>query len=258
MNVQARIVHLATDETAQPILVQNFSSNSLLPKESRRQQLDDKAQRAPVLWKTLAADFINSADWTPVNEQEDSRLLDTIDPRKPPSKEMTSEELRTVFGKLRTNYSKCHANYHASGKGIEGDGDGDDDFFENFTHGSLIFLYMHKLFSGMPPSFMSRDMPVSVQTDIGCGGKSEGNKRKRQYKELPPVVNLTGPSATETKREEAMANYYEAMHTQMRLATMSTLMESDSYKTNLTEEERACCSEIYKKCVLGDAFNIPK
>lgn len=269
VNLQARVAHMAVEgEESEAILVNIFSSQSLLTKAARRSILDDKSVRNKELWLRLADDFINNSAWNPVNEFEDSRL-DYVDPRFPPTKPITAEQLRKMWSDLRTKYSLVNENFNRSGNGLQGDGDGDDDFYENFCQGNLVFFYMHKLFGGKPPSYVTRDLREGLQSDVGAGFSDDDHaaaqrkptQGKRTYigthKHPSSGAGVTvEASAEEKERDKAMASYYRTLAAQAKCNTMTSTLESASFKDKLDESDQEKCTEAYRNHILANVFEV--
>ncbi len=111
-NLKARIALLALDHGASQLLETIFGGAT---KASRRAMLDDKSNGRTInLWGRLATEWINNPDWHPIADVDDSRVS-SIDPSNAPPEPISPEALRSLFSKLRTDYSKAHANFHRSG-----------------------------------------------------------------------------------------------------------------------------------------------
>ena len=153
-NLKARAFHLADDPEAQRVLESIFGG---VKKAARRSEFDDKSSRTVCQWQHLADEFFNSELWRPQNEFYDARLVD-IDPSQAPSEPFLAEQLRKLFSTMRSQYSIFNDRYHRSGQLEEGDGDGDDDFYENFSGRDTVYLYAHKMFKGShrSPLYMRR------------------------------------------------------------------------------------------------------
>ncbi|KAJ1426018.1 hypothetical protein B484DRAFT_464354, partial [Ochromonadaceae sp. CCMP2298] len=136
-NLRARAAHLA-DETASTSILELIFGG--VTKKARRETLDDKSTRNKDLWKLLCDDFFNSPNWMPENEQTDTKVS-TINPRAAPLEPYAPEKLRALFSALRTQYTIFNSRYHLSGQIEEGNGAGDDDFFDNFVRGDIVYMY---------------------------------------------------------------------------------------------------------------------
>eukprot|EP01031_Cornospumella_fuschlensis_P036662 gene36662-44475_t len=90
-NVKARLGHLALDGHAAEILRKIYATNSSV--------------RTLELWKHLADDYINNAHWVP-RRVVDDRLYD-VDPGYAPDEKFTPENLRSVFSRLRIEFTKA-------------------------------------------------------------------------------------------------------------------------------------------------------
>ena len=188
-NIRARAWHLADDPQSVGFLELIFGGVS---KVARRTFSDDKSVRTENQWKILCDSFFNCPSWNPENQFDDSRVAD-IDPSKPPLEDYQPEMLRKLFSRMRSQYSIFNDRYHRSGHLLEGDGDGDDDFFHNYARGDTVYLYAHLLFKGQPPRFCTRDnsfpcdvgvTPIKNRSDSvsTSGSSSQKKKRKRQDK----------------------------------------------------------------------------
>ena len=193
--------------------------------------MDDKSTRAAAQWQHLCTEFFNNESWVPENPFDDTRLRD-INPSKPPNEPYQPEQLRKLFSKMRSCYSLFNDNYHASGQLEEGDGDGDDDFFDNFARGDTAFLYAHKLFKGCAPKFCTRD--VNQKSDVGVGdngtmvsyltnGSQSGSKRKIVDLTKDDYKEIFAPSDAEKIRDESIASYFS-------LTKIENTINSESFK----------------------------
>ena len=133
-NLKARAQHMALEPDCIPILESIYGGP---PKGARRATLDDKTSRVPEAWKLLCDKWFNNLDWKPQNPQFDNRL-NGINPVDPPVEPFSPEKLRALFSSMRTQFSVFTNNYHKSGFIEEGDGEGDDDFFDNFVRGDFV------------------------------------------------------------------------------------------------------------------------
>lgn len=268
-NVLARIIHLAeagNDNVS--VLEDIFSSMTNIPRAGRRAVLDDPQERSNVKWNLLAEEYINNPEWTPVNEFEDQRL-NNIDPRLPPHELYTGQALRTVFSGLKTHFTILSNNYHKSGQLVEGDGEGDDDFYENFakTRGGIIFLYMHKLWGKFPPKYCTRDLEVQQKCDIGTSpeltktsSSSVNNQNKRQKLPLEETPE-SFTSAAEENYFKQLQHKVEDEQEEIKLKTAKAkidLMKS-AYDTPMFDDafdatERSAMIQSYKDKV-KEAFS---
>ncbi|KAJ1408884.1 hypothetical protein B484DRAFT_403413 [Ochromonadaceae sp. CCMP2298] len=185
--LRARAAHMAEDPAASGFLEVIFRGAN---KKARREQLDDKNTRTPSVWKTLSDDYFNNPGWKPENCQTDSRV-ESINPALAPSEPWEPEKVRTLFSALRTQYSIFNDRYHRSGQIEEGEGDGDDDFFQNFVRGDIVYFYMHLLFKGDPPRYCLRDLDVSQKSDLGCSEESNMSVLSESGKKRVPGGDLT-------------------------------------------------------------------
>jgi hypothetical protein len=103
--------------------------------------------------------------------------VETINPRAAPVEPLAPEKLRALFSALHTQYSLFNSRYHLSGQIEEGNGEGDDDFFENFVRGDILYMYMHLLFKGAPPRFCIRDLDANQKSDVGVVGEGDGDSQ---------------------------------------------------------------------------------
>ena len=232
-NTRARVWHLADDPRAAGYLEVIFGG---VGKAARRAQLDDKSTRTINNWKILCDEFLNSPAWCPDNPFEDCPRLVDIDPFHPPPTPFEAEELRSLFSKMRSQYSIFNNNFHRSGELVEGEGDGDDEFFEKFAGKDVVYLYAHKLFAGRPPKFCTRD--VTQPCDIGISSptpsssvssinSSSGSRAscKRKYSDLSKedMFEIFKPSPEELSRDKSIKTYFE-------LTTLDNTLKSSNFE----------------------------
>ena len=162
-SLRARAWHLADDPRAVSYLEVIFGG---VNKKARRAHLDDKTQRNHTYWGDLCEEFFNNPEWQPQNPFSDSRVED-LKPENPPPEPYAPEELRSLFSKMRSQYSIFNDRYHRSGQLESGNGDGDDEFFDKFCGRDVVYFYAHLLFKACPPKFCTRDLSNSQKCDIG-------------------------------------------------------------------------------------------
>jgi hypothetical protein len=98
-------------------------------------------------------------------------------------------------------------------------GDGDDDFFQNFVRGDIVYFYMHLLFKGDPPRYCLRDLDVSQKSDLGCSEESNVSVLSESGKKRIPGGDLTREdfqelfqrSEVEDERDKAMSDYFTSL-----------------------------------------------
>jgi hypothetical protein len=151
VNLQARALHLTQEDKPQDILESIFGSGSIIDKAGRRVVLDNEQERGQRCGGCSAESTSTTAPGPPSTSRR--------------TRGWTTSTLVPCRSRRYIQHP-AHKNYHGSGEGLEGDGDGDDDFFANYTRGNLVFYYMLKLFQGVPPAFMTRDLPGNMQSDI--------------------------------------------------------------------------------------------
>lgn len=254
-NLRARAWHLADDPQSVGFLEVIFGG---VPKIERRAVTDDKNIRMENNWKILCDSFFNCAHWKPENPFHDSRVED-IDPSKPPCEDYQPEMLRKLFSSMRSKYSVFNDNYHRSGHLMEGDGDGDDDFFENFARGDTVYLYAHLLFKGQPPRFCTRDTinpcdvgitPRDRSNSASSENSSSSQKKRRRREEIDftreDFFELFGNRSTEQiQRDKHISGFFA-------LQQLQSTMTSGIYE-QLPEETRTLITTRYTK-ILHDTF----
>ena len=214
--------------------------------------MDDKSTRAVSHWQHLADEFFNRAGWAPENEFVDTRLAD-INPSNPPPEPYSAEQLRTLFSAMRTGYSLFNNRYHRSGQLEEGDGDGDDDFFENFAGRDTVYLYAHKMFKGQPPKFCMRDS--NQKSDVGVSGSSSrssvssldhsGTKRKYVDLSKQDYEDIFAPTQDEKDpwdRGRSIADYFN-------LTKLEATINSPAF-ANLSEQVQLQLKAKYEASIL--------
>mmetsp|Transcript_1450 Transcript_1450/g.2372 ORF Transcript_1450/g.2372 Transcript_1450/m.2372 type:complete len:379 (+) Transcript_1450:66-1202(+) len=254
-NLRARAWHLADDPQSVGYLEVIFGGVS---KKERRAQLDDKATRSEAQWAHVCSEFFNNESWKPDNPFQDTRLLE-IDPSKPPEEPYQPEVLRKFFSAMRTQYSIFNDRYHRSGHLEEGDGDGDDDFFDNFARGDTVYLYAHKLFQGQPPKFCTRDISINQQSDVGVGDASivsnitetPAGTGKRKYVDLTKedYQEIFQPSDAETKRDESIERYFTTSERFLAMTQLENAINANSFQL-LPEEAKEALLQKYSKLVI--------
>ena len=251
-NARARAWHLADDPLSVGYLDLIFGG---VKKSARRAEVDDKSTRAINQWQHLADEFYNRAGWAPENEFVDSRLSD-IDPSKPPPEPYSAEQLRKLFSSMRTAYSVFNDRYHRSGQLEEGDGDGDDDFFENFSGRDVVYLYAHKLFKAQPPRFCLRDL--NDKCDVGLSGSSTsgsvssldscGKKRKHVDLTREDYKEIFAPTQDEMDRDRSIAEYYSVTKNEATMRILESTMSGAAF-ASLSEEVRLQMQAKYEATV---------
>jgi hypothetical protein len=232
-NLRARAWHLADDAQATGYLEVIFGG---VGKAARRAEVDDKVTRTLGNWKHLCDNFFNSDSWTPQNCFDNTRVSE-ICPSRPPEVPFSPEELRSLFSKMRSQYSLFNDRYHRSGQLVDGEGDGDDDFFSNFAGSDAVYLYAHLLFKGQPPKFCTRD--VNQPCDLGCpaggspapsssgsvgSGDQPGSGMKRKYSDLTKddLMDVLKPSDDEILRDKSMASFFN-------VSNLDNILKSETF-----------------------------
>jgi hypothetical protein len=271
-NLRARSCHMALDSDCVSLLELIFGGP---PRGERRAALDDKSTRALSHWKRLADEKFNNADWKPQNSVLDSRVQD-IDPSRAPLEPFAPEKLRALFSSMRTQYTVFTRRYHMSGLLVEGNGEGDDDFFENFVKGDTVYFYMHLIYKDMPPaSYLVRDLPSELVTDIGVSDASSsasstpvvGSKRtlsqasmspadvlKMSSEELQTQASLSTFYSQENERQKEKAAREKLFQSEeserQKLKLLREHMESNYFQTLPIEEQQDCAAKynaLFKK-----------
>lgn len=192
-DLTVRMTHLVLEEGSKAYLDLIFGA---VNKNLRRAELDDKSLRTIEHWRYLCAEFYNNVAWKPLNGCDDQRCYQ-LDPSHAPETPLTGEQLRAMFTDVRGKYTRMYANWKQSGNIEQGadNGEGDDDFYENFCGKDSVYLYIHLAYAGAPPSYCMRNLDDDLQCEEGIGGV-QGNravnaasddssgKKKRRYDAL--------------------------------------------------------------------------
>ena len=235
-NLISRVAHLNTDPASINFLSRIFSGTS---HKDKRLALDSKSERTIALWKELADNFFNNAEWKPENEQTDSRIAN-IDPSEPPRTPWTGEELRSTFSTLRSDMTIKTKNFTSSGQLQEGadHGDGDDEWYKrcidgkdpaevntNWNWGKHVYLYIYLIYGRVAPSWTMRESPSSTRTELGFGTPSSD------------LSSNGDDSAKKGKSFLSKADLIEIMSAAPTVSTSSSVMscEEKAYLEKKTE-----------------------
>lgn len=131
-NVKARLAHLAADANASEIL------NKIYATDSSVRTLD--------FWKYLANEFVNNPSWIP-RRVVDDRLYD-VDPGYAPEEKISPEALRSVFSRLRIEYTKALLKFHSAPKASLTPEGLDVEFWERYAKHDKGLYYVYLLFKG--------------------------------------------------------------------------------------------------------------
>jgi hypothetical protein len=243
-NVRARAMHVTDDPECIAFLELIFGG---VNKKARREMLDDKSTRTLGNWKTLPDDKFNNPMWRPENTQSDGRVS-SIDPSNPPLLPYLPEQLRTLFSGLRTQYSIFYDRYHRSDNLVEGDGEGADEFFNNFVRGDVVYFYMHLLLGGQAPRFCMRDLDAGQKTDVGLMDSeltvsSDGKRKSASDLTKGDIKEIFKPSAAEEERDKSISKWYALGAVNLRLQTLERTIRGEGFD-DLPDEVR---SAIKKK-----------
>jgi hypothetical protein len=169
-SLRARAVHLFLEKDVQPWMAAVHGCGGELPKSERRGALDIKDLRLENLWTEIAKNYFNNSEWNPVNVQTDDRVLKLEPHHAPtPSERLNNVALRALVNSQRTQYTLARDRYHRSGKGLEGAGEGNDDFWYRYAKGDVVLYYQHITHGDEAPGYCTKDMPTAGQFDIGAG-----------------------------------------------------------------------------------------
>mmetsp|Transcript_11848 Transcript_11848/g.29909 ORF Transcript_11848/g.29909 Transcript_11848/m.29909 type:complete len:166 (-) Transcript_11848:112-609(-) len=135
-------------------------------------------------------------------------------------------------------------NYHASGNLEDGNGDGADIFFADFTHSDVGYLYAFLLLGDRPPKFCTRD--VTQPSDVGIvtrgdRGEDDGGKevelatkpknlgKRRRGLEIEDMREIFALSEVERLREDSMAGYVSLQISIARLEAMRKVIDGSTF-----------------------------
>jgi hypothetical protein len=131
-NIKARLAHLAADSNSIDILHKIYAT--------------DTSVRTLDMWKVLANDFINNPAWMP-RRVIDDRLYD-VDPTHPPEEKLSPEALRSVFSRLRIEYTKALLKFQSAPKTSITQESLDAEFWERYAKHDKGLYYIYLLFKG--------------------------------------------------------------------------------------------------------------
>lgn len=171
-SVKARLAHLADDHAACEILGKIYATDSSI--------------RTLELWKTLAQEYVNNHLWQPKRGFIDERVVD-IDPSRVPEEKFTPESLRSVFSRLRIEFTKTVLKFQTAIKTANSREALDTEFWERYARHDKAIYYIYQLFHDrsnqdclMIDSALSRtdiDMELAA---TALGYQSNHRKRDRE------------------------------------------------------------------------------
>lgn len=132
-SIKCRLAHLALDINTSSILARIYDADQGI------HNLD--------LWKVLALDYVNNPMWQPRRIVNDDRLHD-VDPSRAPDEKFTPESLRSVFARLRIDYTKTLLKFTSSIKltvPVSREAI-DQEFWERFAKHDKALYYLFHLF----------------------------------------------------------------------------------------------------------------
>lgn len=137
-SIKCRLAHLALDVNTSNILSRIYDADG-----SVGQTLD--------LWKVLALDYVNNPMWQPRRAVNDDRLLE-IDPARAPEEKFTPESLRSVFSRLRIDYTKALLKFTSNIKITVpvARESLDQEFWERYAKHDKALYYLYHLFRDRP------------------------------------------------------------------------------------------------------------
>jgi hypothetical protein len=130
-SIKARLAHLADDHSACEILGKIYATDSSI--------------RTLELWKTLAQDYVNNHLWQPKRGFIDERVVD-IDPSRVPEDKFTPESLRSVFSRLRIEFTKTVLKFQTAIKTATSREALDTEFWERYARHDKAIYYIYQLF----------------------------------------------------------------------------------------------------------------
>lgn len=166
--MKARLAHLAADAHSAEILHKIYAT--------------DSSVRTLDMWKYLATEFVNNALWVP-RRVTDERLYD-VDPGYPTDEKMTPEALRSIFSRLRIDYTKALLKFHSAPKTSSTQEGLNVEFWERYAKHDKGLYYIYLLFKGhSEQDCLMVDMALS-RTDF------EFDHVLNSYNNNPPPSNL--------------------------------------------------------------------
>ncbi len=230
-SIKARLAHLADDHAACEILGKIYATDSSI--------------RTLELWKTLAQDYVNNPLWQPKRGFIDERVVD-IDPSRAPEEKFSPETLRSVFSRLRIEFTKTVLKFQTAIKTANSREALDTEFWERYARHDKAVYYIYQLFHDrsnqdclMIDSALSRtdlDMELAAAAALGY---SSGHPRKRDREAAiaaddalgeEPIEFIDGETSTKrqrtdelngapdeiawqasVKKDRAIANYYKRL-----------------------------------------------
>lgn len=130
-SIKCRLAHLAEDPASADILGKIYATDSSI--------------RTLDYWKTLAIDYVNNIAWQPKRSFLDERVID-IDPSRCPDDKFTPESLRSVFSRLRIDYTRTILKFQASLKQGTQREVLDTEFWERYAKHDKSLYYIYQLF----------------------------------------------------------------------------------------------------------------
>ena len=151
--------------------------------------------RIGILLQMNAEDFATENEWA----EKDSRIID-VDPRLPPSKPWSGEELRKHFRSLKTKFALVDEVFCRSGN-LEAGADVDEaDRFDGHIRRLLpndtgdvhkLLLFAFWAFDKKPPKFMSRAKPIQEQFDSSAVASENNDSTEAKQRKKVRVTNDT-------------------------------------------------------------------
>jgi len=133
-NIKCRLAHLAEDPNSAEILNKIYATDSSI--------------RTLELWKTLAQDFVNNPIWQPKRLYErigDERLIDVY-PGVLSSESYSPESLRSVFSRLRIEFTRTVLKFQTAPKVTNSREMLDAEFWERYAKHDKAIYYIYQLF----------------------------------------------------------------------------------------------------------------
>jgi hypothetical protein len=133
-NIKCRLAHLAEDPNSAEILNKIYATDSSI--------------RTLELWKTLAQDFVNNQNWLPKRLYErigDERLIDVY-PAVIPNEAYSPESLRSVFSRLRIEFTRTVLKFQTAPKVTNSREMLDAEFWERYAKHDKAIYYIYQLF----------------------------------------------------------------------------------------------------------------
>jgi len=175
-SVKCRLAHLALDINTSNILSRIYDTDANAAATIGIQTLE--------LWKVLALDYVNNPMWQPRRAVNDDHLLD-IDPARAPDDKFTPESLRSVFSRLRIDYTRALLKFTAGVKlTVPVPRETLDlEFWERYAKHDKALFYLYHLFRDRPMQDCLLVDAALMRSDnhhldiIDNGPSAIGNKR---------------------------------------------------------------------------------